>query len=258
MSHSSKSGSVLFLLTVVVVLAGCPPKSRRVSTPVALPFHDDFSDPSTLSKYRIFDERLTDEYEIANGKLKIRANEKQDLWGGYTGGNPRKRGAPLLLIEAPDDSYSVEAFVTATNTSSPDGPQALNTQVGLFVFRDIDNWLFWGFTNHEFGTDTVGDGFIATLTHEGNSTIVFQWVDEPEFDAAILRLRKIVGPAGDRFQLSYRANATDPWILLGSVPFTPDHGTEEVGLGVKTFDLSDWEVSNMGLGFFDDFRIDTY
>jgi len=115
--QSIKLIHTLLLVIAAIYLGGC----------ASFPFHDDFSDPSTLSKYRIFDERQTDSYQIVNGQLKIAASENQDLWGGPAvgGGPPAKRGAPLLLIDAPAGLYTAEALVTATNTVSPGGPQAL-------------------------------------------------------------------------------------------------------------------------------------
>ena len=246
--------SIYTLLTVLTVffLGGC----------TTFPFHDEFTDPSNLSEYRVFDERQVDSYQIVNGQLKITASENQDLWGGPTGGGPLKRGAPLLLIDAPAGLYTAEALVTATNIGSPGGPQALNTQVGLFVFRDIDNWMFYGFTNHDFtigGTRTQGDGLIATVTHNGSSLIHHQWPNAPGIDSAFLRLKKYKTPSGDFFELKYRASASDPWIVFANtIHFSPHHGTEEVGMGVKTFDLAGAGVSNLGLGIFDEFLVDTY
>lgn len=254
--QSIKLIHTLLLVIAAIYLGGC----------ATFPFHDDFSDPSTLSKYRIFDERQTDSYQIVNGQLKITASENQDLWGGPAvgGGPPAKRGAPLLLIDAPAGLYTAEALVTATNTVSPGGPQALNTQVGLFVFRDINNWMFYGFTNHDFtidGETTAGDGLIAIVTYNGESLIHHQWVDEPDEDALYLRLKKYGTSDFDtRYELKYKANQSDPWTAFAwTIHFpNPSAASEEVGMGVKTFDLSGAGVSNPGLGLFDEFIVDTY
>lgn len=168
------------------------------------------------------------------------------------------------MVDAPTAYYEAEAFVTATNTVSPGGPQALNTQVGLFVFRDIDNWMFFGLTNHDFtidGQKTVGDGLIATVTYNGNSLIHHQWVDEPDEDALYLKLKKYGTSDFDtRYELKYKVDQNDSWIPFAwTIHFpNPNASSEEVGMGVKTFDLAGAGVSNMGLGLFDDFRVYTY
>ena len=244
----------LLLVIALIYLGGCGP--------VPFPFYDDFSDPSTKSKYRIFDERQDDSEQIVNGQLEITVTENQDLWEMPIGGGPpAKRGAPLVLINAPAGDYTAEALVTATNPDSPGGPQALNTQVGLFAFRDIENWLFYGFTNHDF-TDiddkkTEFDGLMVTVTHNGSSSIRHQYTIG-NIDSAFLKLRKVEMPSGaDHFDLWWRTSKSDTWIFFATAAFSPEHGTEEVGMGVKTFDLGvvvgddEW----VGLGLFDEFRV---
>ena len=202
-----------------------------------------------------------------NGQLNITASENQDLWGGPTvgGGPSAKRGAPLLLIDAPAERYTAEAMVTATNTVSPGGPQALNTQVGLYVFRDINNWMFFGLTNHDFsidGNSTVADGLIATVTLDGESYILHQWMSPIE-DVLFLKLTKMYhhhpgGIAGSYYKLEFKANRGDPWKPFAhDIPLhNPNAVSEEVGMGVKTLDLSGDGVSNPGLGIFDEFLVD--
>lgn len=246
--------SCLLVGVAVVFLGGCDP--------VSYPYQDTFDNPATMSKYRQFDQRTTDSYEIMDGHLVITATENQDLWGPTV--PDAKRGAPLLLLPAPNEYYVAEAHVTATNTSSPGGAQALNTQVGLFVFRDEENWLFYGFTNHNFtidGETTVGDGLIAVVTYNGESSIHHQWVDEPDEDALYLRLKKYGTSDFDtRYELKYKANQGDPWIAFAwTIHFpNPDAVSEEVGMGVKTFFLNGAGVTNPGLGYFDNFAVDTY
>ncbi|MCP4609238.1 MAG: DUF1349 domain-containing protein [Planctomycetes bacterium] len=237
-------------------VGGCPP--------VTYPWYDDFAAPPIKCQYRRFDERRKDSYQIVNGQLHITASENQDLWDGpAVGGGPAaRRGAPLLLIDAPAGLYTAQVKITATNTVSPGGAQALNTQVGLFVFRDINNWMFFGLTNHDFSIDggsIVADGLIATLTENGKSMIYHQWV-EPDEDVLFLRLNKVFTGVDAQYELKFKTNQAGPWLIFAhTVNFSNPHATsEEVGMGVKTFDLSGAGVSNPGLGIFDDFLVDTY
>ena len=242
---------LLLLVIAAIYLGGC--------APTEFPFYDDFSDPSTLSKYRIWDEPEKDSYLIVNGRLEIKVSENQDLWGIPLGGEaPAKRGAPLVLIDAPAGDYTAEASVTATNIDSPGGPQALNTQVGLFVFRDEENWLFYGFTNLDF-TDiddekTEFDGLMATITVNGSSSKYYEWTME-HIDSGFLKIRKV----GDLYYLLWRAPTSDIWANFCTVTTTlPELESEEVGMGVKTFDFTDVltsNVSNWGLGLFDYFQV---
>ena len=246
----------ILLLVIPVFFLGC-------GCPTSYPFHDDFTSEfeNFRCEYRMFDQGHEDSYQKLDGQLKITASENQDLWGRAVTGGPIKRGAPLLLINAPEGRYRVEALVTATNTDSSDGPQALNTQVGLFVFQDVENWLFYGFTNHEFYTDeteTPGDGLIVTVTSRGISRISYGPTGN-DFDSAFLRLDKTSTGNNSRFQFRYRINENDPWIYWASEILFKDPGRrgEEVGMGVKTFNLSGSGVSNMGLGLFDEFLVVT-
>ncbi len=249
---------VSLLVIAAIYLGGCGP--------VPFPFYDDFSDPTTLTKYHIFDEKLDDNEQIVNGQLEIWVKENQDLWGKHIGGGPpAKRGAPLVLIDAPSGSYQAEALVTATNPDSPGGPQALNTQVGLFVFIDTYHWLFYGFTNIDF-TDIDGntnqfDGLMMTETVDGVSEK--KWQIPLENDSMYLRLRKLETQGGqDSVRLWWRYPKSDIWNQVGTVYLQPMSvvGTEEVGMGVKTFDFGVvvGDGAWVGLGLFDDFRVDTY
>lgn len=251
--QSMKLVQVSLLVIAAIYLGGCSDPD--------FPFFDDFSASTLSPRYREWDEDVNDTCTPVNEKLEIRVAENQDLWGIPMGGEgPPKRGAPLLLINAPAGEYRAEALVTATNTDSPGGPQALNTQVGLFVFRDEENWLFFGFTNLDF-TDIDGnkpefDGLMLTNTTDGKSSVVQEWKME-NMDSAYLRITR----TETIINFDYRPVDDDSWKTFGSTGFVPIQGTEEVGMGVKTFDFRDTltsNVSNWGLGLFDNFRVDTY
>jgi hypothetical protein len=223
-------------------------------------FVDDFSNPANLSLYQKFDQQQVDSYKIANGHLEIAASPKQDLWEGQY-----KRGAPLLLIDpvtSGDNVYEVQAIVTAASTN---GPQAVNTQVGLFAFWDVRNWVFWGFTNHDFtfdGVRTTFDGLIMTVTCGGSSSIVLQWPSPRDVDSGIFKMIRGLRHYGTGtvtdFTCAFRADRNSPWLFTGNImgchfpdPFT----VEKVGMGVKTFNLSGAGVENEGLGIFDKFAV---
>lgn len=107
----------------------------------------------------------------------------------------------------------------------------------------------------------MGDGLIATVTYNGESSIHHLWVDEPDEDALYLKLKQYGTSDFDtRYELKYKVNRNDDWIAFAWTIFlpNPDAVSEEVGMGVKTFDLAGAGVSNMGLGLFDDFRVYKY
>lgn len=129
-------------------------------------FYDNFQAPTLDRGYRFFDEPPADSYALADGWLRITANRGQDLWGGQ----PVKRGAPLLLRLAPPGDYEVRCVVDSLPKGTPLAP---NWQVGLFVFQDVRNWLFFGFSYHLGQPDIPnGHGLIVTSTIEDRSTIV--------------------------------------------------------------------------------------
>ncbi|MCW3987412.1 MAG: hypothetical protein NWE87_03760, partial [Candidatus Bathyarchaeota archaeon] len=72
------------------------------------------------------------------------------------------------------------------------------------MFRDINNWLFYGFTNHDFtigGTRTKFDGLIETVTNNGNFYIAYQYQVNVR-DSAFLRITRSDGDPGT-FVLDY-------------------------------------------------------
>jgi len=205
----------------------------RCGTPY---FSDSFSgalDPS----YRIFDQNRIDNYDVVGGNLVITANAFEDLWGG----EPLKRGAPLLLHDVPERDYEVECFVA----SGPDGtPARPNTQVGLFVFNDVENWLFFGFTFHRgiAGPLPDGTGLIITSTI-GDASIIVHYEDF-ETLAGVLLIRK----SGNSWQ--FFINTGRAWRQVGPA-VEASLGTHEVGMGSKSFQSGGTSVS----GYFDNFII---
>ena len=235
----------LAILSVVLfLLAGCTTYH-----------HSDFTKDDYLSAdYHWFDEGKTDSYEIKGGYLKITAKSCQDLWGG----SPIKRGAPIMWLDAPSGDYDVDSYVIATKY--PSGPQNINTQVGLFVFQgienppyvDVDNWLFFGFTHHDFeknGDRVQGDGLIVTKTINDSSSIVTEqaWSS----DKATLKIAK----RGNTWNF-YTVQG-----LLGSV--TASFADQKVGMGVKSFDVVPFGMKHdycgsphLGVGKFDYFKVE--
>jgi len=202
-------------------------------------FHDPFSTDDYFDPgWRQFDEGRPDRYEIRDGWLRITASRGEDLWGGM----PRKRGAPLLLHTAPSGDYEVECIVDAR--WGPDTPQYINTQVGLFVFQDLQNWLFFGFTYHSHtpGPLPEGDGLIVTAVREDVAEIEEYNNFAP--DNATLKIVK----SGNWWRFYFKRNGS--WHQVGSQVFAT-FGAHEVGLGVKSFVGS----GSAQRGSFDDFII---
>jgi hypothetical protein len=213
-------------------LCSQPGADCRLDTPI---FIDTFSGDQLNPGYRWFDEGTPDTWSLTQGYLEIEAGVWQDLWGGL----PKKRGAPLMLRPALRGDYWVETFVRADDPSKmiinqaiPHPAQPVNTQMGLFVFKDVDNWLFFGLTNHDFtmdGTRTYGDGLIVTRTQGGASTIVAEDAIDP--DLMFLRIER----QEDNWRFYWKTEHVQNWALLTTVNLAlTDH---EVGMGVKTFDL---------------------
>lgn len=237
----------LLLVSFIVIIVGCGSKIRfRDTFPLdyggKILFLDTFSTNTLHSGYRWFDEDDPDTYNLTvkPGWLRIEAGVCQDLWE-----ETWKRGAPLLLRPAPEGDYMVETFVSASPLGNPSQP--VNTQIGLFVFQDINNWLFFGFTKHDFSTPYTTDGLMVTKTIGGISSIVTG--SNVIKDYAFLLIDK----RGYNFKFAWKPHQDDMWILLTTVSLVlEDH---EVGMGVKTFDLDPPSATNPGQANFDFFRI---
>jgi len=209
-------------------------------------FLDTFNNPYVLqSGYNWFDEENPDTYDLVEGYLRIEAGAFQDLWGGP----PLKRGAPIMFRTAPEGNYYAETFVSA----DPAGKlfyelpsQGVNTQIGLFVFQDINNWIFFGLTNHDI-PDESGDGLIVTLTEDDNSSIV----EKNSLQLTDYAFLKIVRD-GNIWKFYWKLNHSDAWHLLTTVSFAIS-SNHEIGMGVKTLDV-DLPISH-GVANFDYFLI---
>lgn len=219
----------IILSAVLFLLVGCEEY-----------FYDSFSVDGYLAPgYRWFDEGRADSYEISGGKLRITASRGEDLWGGL----PVKRGAPLMLRSAPAGDYVIECDVDARWSSTP---QRVNTQVGLFVFQDLQNWLFFGFTYHgsQAGDLPAGNGLIVTSVRGDNSRIEFY--KELAVDHAALRIVK----SGVWWRFYYKAGGS--WYEISSLAGAyASFGSHEVGMGVKSFQTG----GTAQRGNFDNFRI---
>jgi hypothetical protein len=232
----AKAGQIarcLLLVSFVVITSGCG----------GTYFLDTFSTDQLSSGYRWFDEGVPDSYSLTakHGWLGINAGVRQDLWGGI----PLKRGAPLLLRPAPEGDYKVDTFVSASPLGAPSQP--VNTQIGLFVFQDVNNWLFFGLTNHDFSTPYTTNGLMVTKTVGGASSIVAGSGLAEDF--VFLRIKK----DGDEWKFYWKLQHDDAWNLLTTVKL-PLKG-HEVGMGVKTFDLDPPSATNSCQAYFDFFSI---
>jgi len=207
-------------------------------------FSDPFSgtlDPS----YRKFDENRIDNYEIVGGQLRITASRGEDLWGG----TPLKRGAPLLLHAVPGGDYEVESLVAA---GQPGTTARINTQVGLFVFKNVENWLFFGFTFHksQAGTLPEGYGLIVTSTI-GDASRIESYeeippgpVTAPSALVGTLKIRK----SGNSWRFYVKSGSA--WNQVGP-PVGASLGNHEVGMGAKSFQSG----GTAAFGYFDNFVI---
>lgn len=196
-------------------------KGRRIH------FLDTFNNTCVMDGYVWFDEDEADARSLTRGHLEIEASRGQDLWGGG-----EKTGAPLLLREAPNcRTYEAETFVRADSITNPN--QTLNTQMGLFVFEDEDNWFFFGLTDHDFidgGSRVRQDGLIITVTGDGSSSIAAQ--RDLAQDGVFLKIKKALA---NEWECYWKLEQDDEWQLLESVNLR--FGSHKVGMGVKTFDL---------------------
>ena len=110
--------------------------------------------------------------------------------------------------------------------------QILNTQMGLFVFQDVDNWIFFGLTNHDFtigDTQNQFDGLILTFTKNGVSSVVT--MQELSEDFVFLK----IDHSADIWQFSWRRENGEPWNKLWTI-FVTLHDAR-VGMGLKTLDI---------------------
>ncbi len=204
------------------------------------PFCDRFTRDGYLRcSYRWFDEGKSDSYEIKDGHLKISVSRGEDLWGGV----PLKRGAPLMLHPAPAGNYVVESLVDSE--WSPGSYPRINTQVGLFVFEDVENWLFFGFTFHrsQAGTLSDGNGLIITSTI-GDSSRIEHYEDFGPPLIGTLKIEK----SGNLWRFYVKAGSS--WNQVGpSVQVSL--GNHEVGMGAKSFKSGGTAVR----GHFDNFCV---
>lgn len=186
-------------------------------------FFQDFFSGSLDSSYHQFPEASSDRYTIVDGYLKITAPMGQDLWGGV----PLKRGAPLLLHAAPGGDYEVESNVESQKPANV--IPRINTQVGLFIFEDVENWLFFGFTFHssQAGALPQGHGLIVTSTRNDSSRIVHYEDYGPPLNGTL----KIV-KSGTLWRFYVKAG--NSWIPFG-VSLNAPLGNHEAGMGAKSF-----------------------
>ncbi len=222
----------LLLICLAIFIGGC---SKTV-------FIDTFSTDQLRSGYDWFDEKTPDSYTLsANpGWLKIEAGRRQDLWKASY-----KRGAPLLLRSAPRGNYTIETFVSADPLEN--SAQPVNTQIGLFVFQDIENWLFFGFTNHDFTTPHTTNGLMVTQTGDNTSLMISG--RNLQSDSAFLQIKK----KGNNWSFFWKLRQDDVWTNLTTLSLPVN--SHKVGVGVKTFDLDPPSEINSGQAYFDFFKI---
>jgi regulation of enolase protein 1 (concanavalin A-like superfamily) len=221
----------------------------------SIKFIDTFEPRPLVAGYHWHDERNPDSYDIQQGFLIINADTKQDLW------STDKRGAPMILRTSPSGNYRLETFLSAgENYFSP--VQALNTQAGLFVYQDANNWLYFGLTHHNFtlydGRHT-GNGLMVTKTQGGSSSVVaISGAADPAFpvyplteDYVFLKIEKI----DNDWHCYWKLQHDDTWNLLATV--TLPLASHEIGMGIKTFDIAPSGDEYPGQANFDYFLIGT-
>lgn len=213
----AKARQTAILCILVLLIAGCDePQGFSDYFNTNGVFHPDweqFPDPGP------------DSYEISNGWLTITASRGQDLWGGI----PLKRGAPLLLRTAPTGNYALESHVNSYWSRDPGDYPRINTQVGLFVFEDVENWLFFGFTYHrsQAGEEPDGNGLIITSTIGDVSTIEHY----EDFGPPLIGTLKIE-KSGNSWLFYVKPDSS--WNQIGST-VQADFGEHKVGMGAKSF-----------------------
>lgn len=193
---------------------------------------NDFTTAYLPCDYHWFEDGISHYYEINRGMIHITARPWEDLWGG----EPVKRGAPIMLRPAPAGDYEVECDVSAYLNDDYQS-QRPNTQIGLFVFEDVENWMFFGLTNHDTSSGASGptDGLIITLTDQDNSQILHEQPFGP--DEATFKIIK----TGDLWR----------FYVDGILRYTRGAHFEnhEVGIGVKSFQ------GRTQIGYFDNFCV---
>ena len=206
-------------------------------------FQVHFTDENdiTANQFEWFDEEETDSYDLETtspGWLKINAGVRQDIWD-----TPWKRGAPIMFHPIPSlispwwvlvtGDYTARTRVSASPLGNPS--QTVNTQMGLFIFKDEHNWLFFGLTNHNFNTDPPlpQNGLILTKTFNGSSSVVEgNNLTEDFVDLKIERIKE-----GNEWEFYWKVNPNDGWIKLTTIQLDlGDYKDHKVGMGVKTFD----------------------
>lgn len=183
-----------------------------------------------------------DKYFLNVGHLHIKAGKRQDMWGG-------SGRAPLMLRPVPKGDYRVETFVNAH-------PQPINTQAGIFVFEDMNNWFFFGLTNHSFTlADGLhqGNGLMLTKTEGGNSTpMPIPGASDTDYPTHILKMDLVhlrIDKKGDSWKCYWKLHADDAWNHLTTMSFAL--GDHEVGMGVKTLSIAPGGVENECTAKFD-------
>jgi hypothetical protein len=217
-------------------------KKRRSPDFGEIYFQDNFSSNNIdYNIYTDFPPDMRERYGIEGGRLAIMAPRGQDLWGGV----PLKRRAPLLLHEAPAGDYGIECVIDGTWGGVA---QRINTQVGLFVFEDVENWLFFGFSHHssQQGAGPQGGGLMITSTIGDNSKIRHQY-DFPPMTRAKLGIER----AGNYWRFYLRSGGS--WKQIGS-DVHGAFGNHMVGMGVKSFQYG----GSPQKGYFDNFIIRTH
>ena len=211
-------------------------------------FLDTFSTDQFSAGYRWFDEENPDSHNLTDepGWLRIIAGPRQDLWHEFG-----KRGAPLMLRPAPANDFAADSFVSASPLANPSQP--INTQIGLFVFKEDKqdgnhDFLFFGLTRQDINTPFTQNGLFVTKTTGGASSMVAGHTMAE--DAVFLRIERV----GNQWKFYWKLLNDDTWNLLTTINNLP-LSSFEVGMGVKTFDLDPPSAINSCQGNFDFFLL---
>lgn len=220
--------------------ASCTPQEDTI-------FVDTFSSDKLGGNYEWLNETPIgddDWHRLNSGHLQIHAGLGQDLWGGY----PVKKGAPMLLRQAPEGNYSAETLVRADLITDPKQP--INTQIGLFVYQDQKNWIFFGLTNHDFtidGSIIKGDGLIVTTTISDVSWIVAE--QALSRDQVFLKVERV----GNQWRFLWKPQHAESWTLITTTEAS--FGRHRVGMGSKSFDFQHPQLYGPVTANFDYFMI---